>query len=71
MTLYTVHNRDTDQLVMIAPVRVIATFYKMHRDAERPMEANPNGASFYPRTSGDFRLHLWIQAAGNFTYDRL
>ena len=70
MKLYVVWNRDTDKLVMIAPIRVIGTHYHFHKDAENRAEANPVGADFYPKDRDGTRCHIHIALAENVTYDR-
>lgn len=68
MQMYRVWDRDLDRMVMIAPLKVISSYYRFHKEAEERMKRG--AGDFYPKNPDGTRAALHIEPVENVTYDR-
>lgn len=68
MQLYRVWDHDAYKLVMIAPLKVISSHYRFHKEAEERMKRG--AGDFYPKNPDGTRAALHIEPVENVRYDR-
>lgn len=68
MQMYRVWDRDLDKMVMIAPLKIISSYYRFRKDAEERMKRG--AGDFYPKNPDGTRAALHIEPVENVTYDR-
>ena len=69
MQMYRVWNRDLDRTEMIAPLKVISSYYRFHKEAEERMKRG--AGDFFPKNPDGTRAALHIEPVENVTYDRV
>ena len=67
--MYRVWDKDREQTVMVAPLKVISSYYGFYREAEQRMLRGPG--EFYPKNPDGTRAALHIEEVENVRYDRV